>query len=103
VSTVTHTIAASRVFVDAPDGPAALALEQRLAHLAPVAIAHGNQWVVEFETVEDLSVLEASVRSWLREVGAAETYMRVDGREMHVGSSMFKRHRHRSPNSDFIG
>jgi hypothetical protein len=97
------SITASRVFVDAPDGPAALALEQHLAHLAPVAIAHGNQWVVELETVEDLSELEASVRSWLREVGGAETYMRVDGREVHIAASMFERRRHPALNGDFIG
>jgi hypothetical protein len=100
---MTPTKAVSRVFVDAPDGPAALALEQRLAHLAPAAIARGDRWFVEIEAVEDLSELAASVRSWLRELGAAETCMRVDGRDVRVSASMFERRQNRASNENFIG
>jgi hypothetical protein len=93
----------SHVLIDAPDGPAAFALEQRLAHLAPVAIAHGDRWSVEIEAVEELSVLEASVKSWLRDLGASETHMRVDGRDVRVCASELKRRQRRSSNEHFIG
>lgn len=100
---MTATKADSRVCIDAPDGPAALALEKRIAHLTPTAIAHGDQWVVVIESVEDVSELEASVRSWLRELGAGETHMRVDGRDVRVRAPALERRQHHSSNEDFIG
>lgn len=69
----------------------------------PAAIARGDRWFVEIEAVEDLSELAASVRSWLRELGAAETCMRVDGRDVRVTASMFERRQNRASNENFIG
>jgi hypothetical protein len=102
VNDVTATKTDARVLIDAPDGAAALALERRLAHLAPVSIAHDDQWLVEIEAVEDLSALEASVKSWLRELGTAETRMRVDGRDVRVCATN-PEHRRGASNEHFIG
>ena len=98
-----HASTASRVFIHAPDGPAALALEQRLAHLNPAASAHGTQWVVWVEAVHDLPELEASIRAWLREVGCPEAYVRVDGRELRITASRFEGRGKRGSNGDIIG
>ena len=94
---------ASRVSIHAPDGAAALALEHRLAHLHPSTSDNGREWIVRVEEVEDLPVLEASIRGWLREIGLPETYVDIDGRELRVGSSMFEGRQIRGSNEDFIG
>jgi hypothetical protein len=97
------TKSVSRVLVDAPDGPAALALEQRLVQLVPAAIAHGDRWSVEVEACEDLSELEASVKSWLRDIGASEAFMHVEGRDVRVCAPRREHRLHRSSNESFIG
>jgi hypothetical protein len=99
------TEAVSCVLVDAPDGAAALALEQRLERLTPatITITHSDHWFVEFDAVEDLPALEASVRGWLRELGAAETHMHINGRDVRVSPSVFEHRRHRASNGDLIG
>lgn len=98
-----HTSTASRVAIHAPDGAAALALEHRLAHLHASASDKDGQWLVRIEAVEDLSELEASIRVWLREIGAPLAYVDIDGREVRIGASMFEGRRIRGSNEDFIG
>jgi hypothetical protein len=94
---------ASRASIHAPDGAAALALEHRLAHLHPTASDSSGQWLVRVEGVEDLPSLEASVRSWLREIGVPDIWVDIDGRELRVGASMFEGRRIRGSNENFIG
>lgn len=64
--------------IDAPDGPAALALEFRLAHLSPVTFAHGDRWTVEVPATISPAEVEAAVCEWLGEIGLDSTTMRVD-------------------------
>jgi hypothetical protein len=69
-----------RIEIEAPDASAALALEQRLAHLRPAAIASGIGWVVALETDADrIDEIEAAVRHWLGEIDLRATFMRVGG------------------------
>jgi hypothetical protein len=89
-----------KVEVDAPDGPAALALERRLFDLSPTARMYEDRWVVDVPVVRDLSGLEKEVRAWLRQIGAEETTIWIDGR-VHV--LPLRRVPHRSTNWDFIG
>jgi hypothetical protein len=103
VNDVILTKSVSRVFVDAPDGPAALALEQRLVHLGPAVIAHGDRRSVKVEAVEDISELEASVKSWLREIGASEPFMHVEGRDVRGCAPRLEHRLHRSSNENFVG
>jgi hypothetical protein len=91
------------VVVEAPDGPAALALERRLAHLSPVAIARGDRWLVEIPAVDVPAEIEAAVRSWLAEIGLARTMIRVDGRATRVEESPRPRRRHVPSNAKYIG
>jgi hypothetical protein len=90
--------------IDAPDGAAALALEQRMAHLAPTMFAHGNHWTVEVPAAESAEELEAAVRGWLAQIGQAETTMRIAGREVRVaGHPRPRRPRHHPTHERFIG
>jgi hypothetical protein len=98
-----QVITASRASIHAPDGAAALALEHRLAHLHAAASDKDGQWLVQVEEVEDLPELEASIRGWLREIGAPLAYVDIDGREVRVGTSMFEGRRVRGSNENFIG
>jgi hypothetical protein len=69
-----------RIEIDAPDAPAAFALEKRLAHLRPTAIGAGLGWTVELEDGDDrVEEVEAAIRYWLRTIGLPATVMRVDG------------------------
>lgn len=88
--------------MEAPDGPAALALERRLAHLRPAAIARGGHWVVEIPDVVDPAVIEAAVRVWLGDFGLARAVVRVDGRPSRVERAE-SRSRHVPTHDNFIG
>ena len=100
----TTTNAQVVVVVDAPDGTAARALEQRLLDLAPSAIAEDSHWCVQIEVAEDLiSELTASVRSWLRELGTEEAEMRVDGRAVRVRARNVQRRLRWVSHERFIG
>jgi hypothetical protein len=90
------------VVVEAPDGPAALALERRLAHLNPVSIAHGDCWVVEIPDVLSLAEIEAAVRVWLTEIGKSRALVRVDGRLTRFELTPAPR-RHVASNAGFEG
>jgi len=71
--------------VEAPDAPAALALEQRLAHLHPSAVGHGTSWCVEFEDFDDRrEEIEAGVRHWLRTLALRSTVLTADGQETTI-------------------
>ena len=75
-----------RIRIVAPDARSAMALERRLAHFRPVAIGRGPEWHVELEDWDDqLAEITAAVEHWLREIGAAETEMHVDGTVVTVG------------------
>jgi hypothetical protein len=86
------------VVVEAPDGPAALALEHRLEHLRPVAISRDNAWVVELDAVDSPAEVEDAVRLWLADIGSASTLMRVDERLVRV-----RQPRRRATHADFVG
>lgn len=92
------------VEIEAPDGAAALALEQRLAHLAPTTVARGRRWVVEVPGATSAEELGVVVREWLDEIGEPATTMLVDGRLFRVaGHEAERRARHRASHGDFIG
>lgn len=77
---MTTVRAPSRIGISAPDGPAALLLEKRLAHLHPSAVAHGGRWSVQIGDVDDrLEEIEAAITHWLRELGSTSTEVEVDG------------------------
>lgn len=74
-----------RIQISAPDGPAAFALERRVAHLRPVTIGVDGDWSVELEDPEGrLDEIEAAVRGWLRDWALASTMMTVNGLPHHV-------------------
>ena len=78
---------ALRLHIEAPDPAAAFLLERRLVHLHPSAVAHGEAWAVELScAAEELDEVEAVVKHWLRESGAPETTIEIDGgtRELTV-------------------
>jgi hypothetical protein len=87
------------VVVDAPDGPAALALERRLADLKPVVIARGDCWIVEIPAVDAPAEIEAAIRTWLTEIGLDHTLIRVDGSVSRVDTTR----RHVPSNAGFVG
>ena len=66
--------------VDAPDGPTAFALEQRLAHLHPTAVSRGPDWSVELEDFDHdrFDEIIAAVEHWLRQIGAGSTQVHID-------------------------
>jgi hypothetical protein len=67
--------------IDAPDGPSALQLEQRLAHLNPTTVARDGYWRVEIDgTVDAVDEIEGAVGGWLRDIGEPVTIVRLDGR-----------------------
>ena len=84
--------------VEAPDGPAALALEHRLEHLCPVTISRDNAWVVELDGVDSPAEVEDAVRLWLAEIGCRSTLMRIDHRLVRIRDP----HR-RATHADFVG
>jgi hypothetical protein len=92
----------AEVVVDAPDGPAALELEHRLAHLAPVTICHGTHWTVSIPAVRAPAEIQSVVRSWLTDIGADATRVRIDGTPRLVERAP-RRRRHVSTNARFIG
>jgi hypothetical protein len=92
---------AHRIEIDAPDGPAALELEQRLFALRPTAVLRRGRWVVDLAGVHSVAAVEADVRDWLRLIGAGATTMRVDGDPHSVVAK--RRSGHRPSNADFIG
>lgn len=92
---------AHRVEIDAPDGPAALALERRLSGLRPTAILRRGHWVVDLGGVHSVDSVEAEVTEWLESIGAGGTTMRVDGCPLTVEAG--PRSRHRPSHADFIG
>jgi len=64
--------------IDAPDARSAFALEQRLSHLHPATIGHGDRWFVELEDFDDRAdEIEAAVRHWLGVQGLARATMHV--------------------------
>jgi hypothetical protein len=86
------------VVVAAPDGPAALALEHRLAHLCPVTISRDNSWVVELDGIDAPAEVEDAVRLWLAEIGSASALVRIDNRLVRI-----RQHHRRATHSDFVG
>lgn len=90
------------VVVEAPNGPAALALERRLAHLRPAAIARGGHWVVEIPAVANAAEVEAAVQVWLAEIGVARAVVRIDGRVSRV-ERVEPRPLHVPTHGNFIG
>jgi hypothetical protein len=90
------------VVIEAPDGPAALALEHRLSHLAPVSVAHGARWTVDVPAVVDPIELDAAVSSWLTEIGERSTSVRVDRTTRRVEARPGRRSA-RPVNAAFIG
>jgi len=69
------------VDVHAPTGPAAFALEKRLAHLSAVAIQDRYGWRVELVDVGDrVEEIEAAVRHWLGEIGSTWTMALINGK-----------------------
>jgi hypothetical protein len=89
------------VVVGAPDGAAALDLEQRLIHLSPVSICHEDRWTVVVPAVHDVAEIDAVVRTWLSEIGAASTRVVVDGSTRTVERR--SRKAHVSSNAGFVG
>ena len=77
---MTSSLQLHDVVVEAPDGPAALALEHRLAHLRPVAVSRDHAWLVSIDGVESPTEVASAVRAWLAEIGSTSTLMRVDER-----------------------
>jgi hypothetical protein len=66
--------------IEAPDGDTAFALERRLAHVHACAVARRDSWLVEVEDFDDqLEEIGATVRHWLRTIGACSTVLHVDG------------------------
>lgn len=98
---MTVATAVHDVVVGAPDGPAALDLEQRLLHLSPVTTCHEDRWTVVVPAVHDLSEIDAVVRTWLDEIGTASTRIVVDGSIRTVERR--RRKAHVSSNARFIG
>ena len=96
------TIAPSfhQIVVEAPDGPTALALEHRLAHLCPVTMAHDAHWTVSIAAVHDPAEVETAVRLWLADIGANAARIRVDGVASTVQPAA---RRHVATNARFIG
>jgi|1186.fasta_scaffold740198_2 hypothetical protein len=98
---MTATKPACEIEVDAPDGASAVELEQRLWYLSPTTVAHGSSWIVEIPGPTGVDEVEAVVRSWLGDVGASATTLRVHGQRREVESrrSAMSPPRH----FDFIG
>jgi hypothetical protein len=92
---------AHSIEIDAPDGPAAFELEHRLEPLRPTTICKHDRWLVDLAGVHRVDQVEMEIRGWLRQIGAAETSVCVDGRPGIVAAEA--RRRHRAPNADFIG
>jgi hypothetical protein len=90
------------IVVEAPDGAAALALEQRLAHLRPVTISRDNAWMIDIDSVESPAEVEGAVRSWLSEIGSESTLMRVDDRLVRIAASDGRPPR-RATHREFVG
>lgn len=90
------------VVIDAPDGPAALALEHRLSDLAPVSVAHGERWTVDVPAVADPDQLEVAVSNWLTEIGERSTSVRVDRTTKRIEARP-RRRSARPVNAAFIG
>ena len=69
------------VEIDAPDGAAALDLENRLRYVAPAGAVRGPGWFVDVSGPVDVEVVEVVVRAWLRDIGEPSTIERIDGSE----------------------
>jgi len=65
--------------IDAPDGAAAVELEQRLWPLTPTTVGRGHDWIVEVPGPANLDEVEAVVRGWLDDLGNESTTVRADG------------------------
>jgi hypothetical protein len=89
------------IFVEAPDGPAALDLEHRLADRSPVSICHQDRWTVFVPAVRDTAEVEAVVRTWLAEIGTASTRIVADGATRTIERK--RRTGHVASNARFIG
>ena len=102
---MTTTAVLHNVVVQAPDGPAALALEHRLRHLSPVierrALGRRDS------AVEAPLEIEAAIRSWLDEVGGHRTLVSIDGETSTVDAAPIHHRRgrggHVAANAGFIG
>jgi hypothetical protein len=90
--------------IDAPDGAAAVDLEQRLWYLAPTVISRGERWFVELPDAVEAEEITPIVRHWLHDIGELKTAIRVDGRPMDVTQkrAAYDTH-HRGTHGDFIG
>jgi len=86
------------VEIEAPDGAAAVALERRLTEAARPAMCREGRWVVDIPAARDLVRLEGEVRTWLRDIGAAETSLSVDGSRTRLRAVP-----HRGTHRNFIG
>ena len=97
------TVCVHNVEIDAPDGAAAVALENHLWYLTPTTVGRGNDWIIEIPGPASPAEIEAVVRAWLDDIGRPSTAIRFDGRvlEIHArhSSSPMRVHSH----LDFIG
>lgn len=91
------------VEIDAPDGAAAVELEQRLWHLTPTTVGHGRDWIVEIPGADSAEEIASVVRAWLDDIGRPSTSMRLDGRTIEVHTGRAHEPMHVPSHVDFIG
>ncbi|MFZ1879995.1 MAG: hypothetical protein WAU41_07510 [Gaiellaceae bacterium] len=73
------------VEIEAPDGPAALELEYRLAHLSPTSVGRDGRWLVELDASTDaLGEIAGAVGVWLGGIGERSTTVNLDGRTLRM-------------------
>lgn len=99
--TCTELGTAHRIEVHAPNGVAAIGLEQRLASLGPTAVCRHGRWVVELDGIHSVEAVEAEVTAWLAEIGAVVTTVFVDRQPLTVEAEPHGRHR--ATNASFSG
>lgn len=88
-------------WIAAPDLPAALALELRLADLNPSRSKRGDRWLVEATGPISARGPELIVARWLEQIGERGTTIRIDDDLVHVDAT--SRGRHLATNRNFIG
>jgi hypothetical protein len=98
---VSETCCSYDIEIDAPDGAAAVELENRLWYLTPTTVGHGSDWIVEVPGPASLDEINAIVRAWLADVGCPCTSVRADGHVLDVESRRAPARRRRA--FDFIG
>jgi hypothetical protein len=97
------TMSAYDIEIDAPDGAAAVELENRLWSLTPTTVGRGTDWIVEIPGPASADEIEAVVRDWLDDLGQRSTTMRVGGHMLRVEGHRAHRPMHTASHIDFIG